>query len=170
MSTQPWRDDESRFTPRPAVHRPCGLQVVKVDVDPDHAERAHARYLWLNPLVYPGEGDLTLTERGAVPVEVGSGDRIRHRCPAFRQSCRTCGQPILVLHRQPGAEFHLAFVDPEPVPDGLVILDADGVAWVDSRREYDWEGPRYRRHVHTAAERLAASHPRRVTVLGRAAA
>lgn len=163
MNTQTWEATGNRYVPRPGVHRPCGTEIESVNVVPEHVARGRSGCLWLNPLTYPGQGDVTLTERGANLVALGEGDRVRHRCPSRPEPCHTCKQPILILHREPGAEFLLAFLDPEPVDGGLVIVDASAVAWFDTRREYEWDGPRYRRHSHSRAERSA---PRNRTVIG----
>lgn len=64
--------------------------------------------------------------------------------------CRACGAPIRWVI---GASGKRNPVDMEPVPDGNIAIDEDGVARYDSRRSPLPEGmPRYVSHFVTCPE------------------
>lgn len=67
--------------------------------------------------------------------------------PAKLSECRDCKKPIRWATTRRGSKMPL---DPDPVPDGNVVLEVDGVARVLSRGEqHQGPGARYASHFNT---------------------
>jgi hypothetical protein len=127
--------------------RDCGLPVLLAQAHPGSiaARRYRSPVMLIEPRPRPGRGTVTFSSDGlAVFAPQFPGDWLAHNCPARVSTCKYCRRPVRILHQPPYAAEQLAVLDPDPDPDGTVVINADGHAVHDPGRALP--GERYRWH------------------------